>query len=55
MVRWYDFLAAFIVADLLLVSAFSVPFFGPIVAYALYEYGWSQIYCAWRHKQEYDE
>lgn len=52
MIRWYDVLAAFILADFLLVSAFSIPYIGAIVAYGLYEYVWMQFYCAWRLNQE---
>ena len=52
MIRWYDYLAAFLMADLLLTIAFIVPYIGFITAYAVYEFGW-EFYCKWRHEQEH--
>jgi hypothetical protein len=51
MIRWYDYLAAFLAADLILTSAFSIPWIGFVVAYAMYEYGW-EAYCQYRLKME---
>lgn len=52
MIRWYDYPVAFIFAEMLLVTAFSLPGFGFVVAYVIYEYGWDY-YCKWRYEQEY--
>lgn len=51
MVRWYDYIVAFIVADVLATLFFSVPLFGAILAYVLYEYGWDS-YCKFRLERE---
>jgi hypothetical protein len=51
MIRWYDYLAAFLAADLMLTVAFSIPWIGFVVAYAMYEYGW-EAYCQYRLKME---
>jgi hypothetical protein len=51
MIRWYDYLAAFLAADLILTAAFSIPWIGFVVAYAMYEYGW-EAYCQYRLKME---
>jgi hypothetical protein len=53
LIRWYDYPAAFLTADLMMTTAFSIPWVGFIVAYAMYEYGW-EAYCNWRLKQEYE-
>jgi len=52
MIRWYDYLAAFLFADIIITVAFAVPFIGFVVAYAMYEYGWDS-YCKWRLEQEH--
>ena len=52
MIRWYDYPAAFLAADLMMTGALSIPWIGLVVAYAMYEYGW-EAYCNWRLKQEY--
>jgi len=52
MIRWYDYVAAFLMADILVTTFFVIPFAGAIIAYAMYEYGWDS-YCKWRLKQEY--
>ena len=52
LIRWYDYPAAFLAADLMMTTAFNIPWIGFIVAYAMYEYGW-EAYCNWRLKQEY--
>ena len=52
LLRWYDYVIAIGFADVLLTIAFTVPFVGFIVAYAVYEYGWD-FYCNWRYEQEY--
>ena len=49
--RWYDYPAALLAANLMITAAFSIPWIGLIVAYAMYEYGW-EAYCQWRLKQE---
>jgi hypothetical protein len=52
LLRWYDYAIALAFADLLLTTAFVIPYFGAIIAYAVYEYGWD-FYCNWRYNQEY--
>lgn len=51
MIRWYDYLIAIVFAELLLITAFTVPWIGGIVAYLAYEYGWNG-YCEFRKEQE---
>ena len=51
MIRWYDYMIAFVFAELLLVSAFTIPYFGFIIAYIAYEYGWEG-YCQFRKGME---
>jgi len=53
MIRWYDYLAAFLAADVMLTVALSIPWVGFIVAYAMYEYG-REAYCQYRLRQEYE-
>ena len=51
MIRWYDYIAAILFADVLMVVALTVPFFGFIIAYAMYEIGWDG-YCQYRKENE---
>jgi hypothetical protein len=51
MIRWYDFVAAFIVADLSAAFFFSIPIIGGILAYALVVPVWDY-YCKYRLEQE---
>jgi TRAP-type mannitol/chloroaromatic compound transport system permease small subunit len=51
MIRWYDYIAAVLMADLLMTIAFVVPFVGFVVAYAVYEFGWDS-YCEYRKSME---
>jgi len=51
MIRWYDYVAAFLVADIMVMIFFTIPFVGAIIAYAMYEYGWDS-YCEFRLRQE---
>ena len=51
MIRWYDYPAAFLMADVMATSFFTIPVFGAIIAYVVYEYGWSW-YCNYRLEQE---
>ena len=51
MIRWYDYPAAYIMADILVTLFFSVPVFGAMIAYIVYEYGWDA-YCKFRLEQE---
>jgi hypothetical protein len=51
MIRWYDYPAAFLMADVLATSFFTIPVFGAIIAYVLYEFGWNW-YCNFRLEQE---
>ena len=51
MIRWYDYPAAFLAADIMLTMAFTVPYVGFVAAYALYKFGW-EAYCQWRLKNE---
>lgn len=53
MIRWYDYAVALMVADLLVTTFFTVPVFGAIIAYVLYDWGWTT-YCEWRKGMEYD-
>jgi hypothetical protein len=50
MIRWYDYIAAFVMADSMLTAAF-FPYIGFFIAYALYEYGWNW-YCEYRKVKE---
>lgn len=52
MIRWYDYPAALLAADIILTMAFTIPYVGFIAAWALYEFGW-EAYCQWRLKQEH--
>jgi len=52
MIRWYDYPAALLAADIMLTMAFTIPYVGFVAAYALYEFGW-EAYCQWRLKQEH--
>jgi TRAP-type mannitol/chloroaromatic compound transport system permease small subunit len=52
LIRWYDYVAAVLMADLLMTVAFVVPFIGFVVAYVIYDFGWDS-YCNWRLEQEY--
>ena len=54
MVRWYDALAAILCAYAMMYAFFSIPVIGAFVAYGLYEL-WMQLYCRWRHEEEYGE
>ena len=53
MIRWYDYIAAFLAADLMLTIAFTLPYIGFVAAYAVYEFGW-EFYCEFRKAQELD-
>ena len=49
--RWYDYLAAFIVADIATVFLFTIPLFGGIFTYIVCKYGWDA-YCEYRKEME---
>ena len=51
MIRWYDYVAALMVADVLVMVFFTIPIFGAIIAYMMYEFGW-EAYCQFRLEQE---
>ena len=51
MIRWYDYPAALLMADVLVTIFFTIPMFGAIIAYMLYEFGWGA-YCQLRLRQE---
>ena len=51
MLRWYDYPAAFLAADIMLTMAFTIPYVGFIFAYVAYEFGW-EAYCQWRLNNE---
>jgi glyoxylate carboligase len=51
MIRWYDYIAAFMMADLLVTVSFTIPYIGFIVAVAFYEFIWDT-YCLFRKAQE---
>ena len=52
MIRWYDYLAALLMADVLLTIFFTVPVTGAVISYAVYEFGWNA-YCQLRLEQEF--
>jgi hypothetical protein len=52
LIRWYDYIIAFVTADFMTTAAFSIPWVGFVVAYAMYEYGW-EAYCQYRLRQEH--
>jgi len=47
LIRWYDYLAAFIVADLTVALFFGIPILGGFAAYLLVFHVWD-IYCEYR-------
>lgn len=51
MIRWYDYPAAFLMADVLVTMFFTIPLFGAVLAYLGYEYIWGW-YCNYRLEQE---
>jgi len=51
MIRWYDYVAAFIVADLTAALFFGIPGFGGVAAYLLVFYVWDY-YCEYRKDAE---
>jgi hypothetical protein len=51
MIRWYDYPAAFLAADLMMTAFFTIPIIGAIIAYMLYDIGWNA-YCNFRLEQE---
>ena len=51
MIRWYDYPAAFLAADVMMFVAFNIPWVGFVVAYAAYDIGW-KAYCELRLRQE---
>jgi hypothetical protein len=51
LIRYYDYAAAFIVADLMMTAFFTIPIIGAIIAYVLYDIGW-KAYCEFRLRQE---
>jgi hypothetical protein len=52
MVRWYDWIAAVVYAYLIMYFFFTIPIFGAIIAYMIYEYLWGHVYCQYRLQQE---
>ena len=53
MIRWYDYLIAFLVADVM-ATALKAPIIGAFIAWGIYEL-WMNVYCPWRLEQEYGE
>ena len=51
MIRWYDYVAAILAADILVTTFFTIPIVGAIIAYTMYEFGW-EAYCQFRLEQE---
>ena len=51
MIRWYDYIAAFMVADVTASLFFGIPIVGGIIAYFLATFGWDS-YCEWRKDME---
>ena len=54
MIRWYDYPIAFLAADVMVTSLFTLNFIGGFIAYGIYEL-WMNVYCPWRLEQEYGE
>lgn len=54
MVKWYDYIAAIVIADLLLTIFLTVPIFGAVIAFVIYEYVWEG-YCQYRLQMEEDD
>ena len=52
MVRWYDYPTAVVYSYLIMYFFFTIPIFGPIIAYMIYEYLWEHMYCQFRLQQE---
>lgn len=59
MIRWYDYIAAFIFADFiatwLFIGFMSTTWYMPLIAGAISGYLWSSwedLYCRWRLRQE---
>ena len=52
MIRWYDYPVAVVYAYLIMYFFFTIPIFGAILAYMIYEYLWGQVYCQFRLHQE---
>lgn len=52
MVRWYDYIIAWMAAEVMLTAFFSLPIIGAIIAYMMYEYVWLQWYCQYRRRNE---
>jgi uncharacterized membrane protein YcaP (DUF421 family) len=50
LIRWYDYIAAFVMADVMMTSFFSVPVLGAVIAFGLWEL-W-KYYCEYRKGQE---
>lgn len=50
MIRWYDYIAVFLVADLIMASLF-IPYIGWVIAWVLFEVIWDA-YCLFRKAQE---
>ena len=51
MIRWYDYIAAFLAADFMTGFIFSGSIFGGFAAYFVYG-AWVDFYCPWRLRQE---
>ena len=47
MIRWYDYLLAFLAADIMTESIFSGSILGGFAAYFVYS-AWVDFYCQWR-------
>lgn len=53
MTRWYDYIAAWLAAEIMLTAFVTIPIIGAILAYIVYEFGWLQWYCQYRRRQEF--
>lgn len=47
MIRWYDYLAAFLIADVVTMFFFTIPIFGAFFGYVIINFGWDA-YCQYR-------
>ena len=52
MIRWYDYTAAVLAADIMITAFFNLNFIGGVVAWIVYEL-WMNVYCQYRLEQEW--
>ena len=52
MIRWYDWPAAVVYSYLIMYFFFTIPIFGAIIAYVIYDVLWGKVYCEFRLQVE---